>query len=444
MIKTVISQIIIALGIVSILIFSFVLYIRFYDFQTENHIIAVLDTGVKSQHELLQGKVLDGYNFIEWNRDIEDKEGHGTHVAGIIAKESPESMILPIKVLGDDKKGNMTTSLPILYAIIRGADVINMSFGSKQYDLFTQWSINLASTKGIFLVAATGNDGEERVFYPAKYKNVLGIGNSNQENDIEESSNFGEGMDYLAPGVQIKSAGMMEKEEFKTGTSMSAAYVSGMIGFLETQYGKMGNGEILVQLKEASNTIGPNGKLKVLDKQKWIAKKENKTYLWIKSPQKYVNQTKVEFEIHTLNTDRVIFLNDVKHTIIDQEGEVNQTIQVELTPGKHRFFLLGENENSQDIEHYDIVVDIDNPQITTKVVSVEKEKLLKIEIQDDSLKQIKISNRFNQVTSYYPHEGESSFVIYQKLDDKNLPLKIKVTDWVGLESIYEYNEKAYQ
>ena len=111
-------------------------------------VVAVIDTGVQSNHPELVGKTIAGYDFIDQDRtpndvgnrrdddgDGEKDElvGHGTHVAGIVALAAPEARIMPVRAL--DTEGRGTTfgiAKAVRYAVRNGADVVNLSLGSSQ------------------------------------------------------------------------------------------------------------------------------------------------------------------------------------------------------------------------------------------------------------------------------------------------------------------------
>src|SRR5699024_10774659 len=139
--------------------------------------IAVLDTWIKQDHPALKGRVKTGRNLIHNKKGSFDDNGHGTHVAGIIAAHSNQmtgidlhASILPIKVL--DKKGNGPTSTiikGIKYAMEQDVDVINMSYVNYSFSQAEEDILWEAHKKGIVLVGASGNDGKSRPGYPASY-----------------------------------------------------------------------------------------------------------------------------------------------------------------------------------------------------------------------------------------------------------------------------------
>ncbi|GIQ68264.1 S8 family peptidase [Xylanibacillus composti] len=201
------------------------------DFQKDEVIIAVLDTGIDDSHELLRGRVIQGFDFIDRDWISEDQDGHGTHVAGIIAREAPGARILSVRIIDNDNDVKYSHAA-ILYAISQGADVINMSF-VEPYQPLTQWAIQYGLSKGVTFVAASGNQGLEEVGYPARYNGVYSI-SGYEEDGHQFFGNFGENVDYLAPGWKVESAAPDGGFATKSGTSMSAAYVSGVLGYMHT------------------------------------------------------------------------------------------------------------------------------------------------------------------------------------------------------------------
>ena len=135
--------------------------------------IAVIDTGVDFNHpDLLgwgpDGKVIGGYNFIQTNQLPMDRNGHGTKVAGIIAADgstlgvAPKAKILAYKV-SEDGEGvsSELISGAIEKAIEDEADIINISLGVNRTNSKIDSAVNYALEKGIFVVTAAGNDGQE-------------------------------------------------------------------------------------------------------------------------------------------------------------------------------------------------------------------------------------------------------------------------------------------
>jgi|GEM_PF-1428432 len=223
--------------------------------------IAVLDTGVDYTHPGLNNHVnLEfGKNFVEadFQQDPMDRNGHGTHVAGIIggygltAGVMEHVTLIPIKVLDDEGQGvNLWIYDGILHAIEMESDVINISFGSTSHSQLIKSAMDLAEEEGIVVVAATGNDGIEGLQYPAAYPTVLSVGSVNPQGIRSVFSNYGEGLDLMASGEGIYSTVLQGKYQFRTGTSMAAPQVSGIVGLVRSIQPDMSPAEIRALLRQ--------------------------------------------------------------------------------------------------------------------------------------------------------------------------------------------------
>ncbi|WP_414582468.1 S8 family peptidase [Scytonema sp. PCC 10023] len=235
----------------------------------KNVVVAVLDSGVDYTHADLNdniwrnrgeifGNGIDddrngyvddviGWNFVGNNNNPMDYEGHGTHVAGIIAAERNEfgttgvaynSQIMPIKVV--DEKGSGTQkniAQGIVYAANNGADVINLSLGGG-YSSEIEQAIRYATQRGATVVMAAGNEGAGTPIYPAALATDWGIavGAIDQYRYMANLSNRA-GSDsrlnyVVAPGVNIYSTIPGNKYGYLNGTSMATPYVSGVAALM--------------------------------------------------------------------------------------------------------------------------------------------------------------------------------------------------------------------
>lgn len=227
-------------------------------------IVAVIDSGIDFQHPELVGKIVPGYDFVEKDDIPQDTNGHGTHVAGVIAAQlnkigtvgvAPGSFIMPLKVIAQDGRGNFSDLLNALrYAIDHDAKIINISLGfyadqpnqSEQERLLNNL-MALARAKGITVIAAMGNRplaANERVL-PAMSTGVIAVGGYDQalkpayrfaddrviyapgENILSTQCHFWHTSGYRVPCPGVRSHPSNDDYGYMTGTSASAAFVSG-------------------------------------------------------------------------------------------------------------------------------------------------------------------------------------------------------------------------
>ncbi|MBW4688289.1 MAG: S8 family serine peptidase [Komarekiella atlantica HA4396-MV6] len=232
-------------------------------------VVAVVDTGVDYNHEDLKnniwtntkeiaGNSIDddgngyiddvyGWNFANNNNNIQDNNGHGTHISGTIAGENNnygvtgiayDAKIMPVKVLNESGSGSSTSvANGIYYAVDNGADVINLSLGSNYSNRTLKSAVEYASSKGVIVVMAAGNDGESLPDYPARYANKSGIavGAVDKNNTIADFSNRSGSNEITyvtAPGVGIYSSVPGNQYGRYSGTSMATPHVAGVVALM--------------------------------------------------------------------------------------------------------------------------------------------------------------------------------------------------------------------
>jgi alpha-tubulin suppressor-like RCC1 family protein len=201
--------------------------------------VALIDTGVDTSHPALAGYLGEGWNFVEDTADIHNPEhplasGHGTHLAGIIARTAEEYgadvTILPLKVFENGAAHTSDIIAAIAWAEEKGAAIINCSFGSTNENPALYDSITASSA---LFVAAAGNsrrDLSETPSYPACYDlpNLISVGSVNADGGFSYFSNYSSDLlDITALGRDVISAVPDGDYGSMTGTSMAAAQVSG-------------------------------------------------------------------------------------------------------------------------------------------------------------------------------------------------------------------------
>ncbi|MBR8835705.1 MAG: peptidase S8 [Stigonema ocellatum SAG 48.90 = DSM 106950] len=226
----------------------------------KNVVVAVLDTGVDYTHPELKdniwtnpnpgnGNDIHGWNFVDNNNNVLDTSqiGHGTHVAGTIAGENNglgvtgiayDAKIMPVKVLDNSGSGSYTSIINgIHYAADHGANVINLSLGGSYPYSSLESAIKYASSKGVIVVMAAGNDSAAAPGYPARYAQNWGlaVGAVDQNKSMAYFSNQS-GSNPLAyvtaPGVNIYSTLPGNKYTTYSGTSMATPHVAGLVALM--------------------------------------------------------------------------------------------------------------------------------------------------------------------------------------------------------------------
>jgi serine protease len=182
-------------------------------------IVAVLDTGVAFEDFGPFRKAPDwggtrfvaGFDFVNQDSHPNDDEYHGTHVSSTIAEatNNREGMaglafgcaIMPVKVLDDEGNGSFfNVAEGVDFAVRNGAKVINLSLGGPSPSTVMQQAVDRAVQAGVTVVAASGNDGEGRVDFPAALPNVIAVGAVDGRKALAPYSNFGSQIDVVAPG----------------------------------------------------------------------------------------------------------------------------------------------------------------------------------------------------------------------------------------------------
>ncbi|KAB2336753.1 S8 family serine peptidase [Cytobacillus depressus] len=241
--------------------------------------IGIIDTGVSTSHPDL--KVAGGVSFVESSPFYNDDEGHGTHVAGIIAALdneigsvglAPDAEIYAIKTLNSYGEGNQSDVIAgIEWAIQHRMDIVNLSFTAPEGSLLLNEAIRKAYNSGMILVAASGNSVQPLtvgtdVLFPARYPEVIAVGAIGDNNELTAFSYFGKGLEFVAPGMRVYSTyngyvdGVFREYAYMSGTSMAAPFVTGVAALYKEAYPTLSNHNIRLLMQQSALDLGEPGR----------------------------------------------------------------------------------------------------------------------------------------------------------------------------------------
>ncbi len=201
--------------------------------------VAIIDTGISRTHPDLAGVVIGGFNALDPKNPgaWDDDEGHGSHVAGTIAGKrdgkgvvgvAPLAKLYAVKVLDKDGNGGFSDVIAgIEWAASHGIKVANMSLGADEGSEALKRAVTAATKAGLTIVAAAGNSGGP-VGFPASYPETIAVAASDIKDGVAEFSSRGPEVDFIAPGVDVKSVKMGGGWTELSGTSMATPHVAGL------------------------------------------------------------------------------------------------------------------------------------------------------------------------------------------------------------------------
>jgi subtilisin family serine protease len=260
------------------------------DYKGEGIVVGIVDTGIDPSHP-----DLDHINITGWMDNVNsraepyDDQGHGTHIAGIIAAQgeidgvAPDVKLVVVKAISSGGSGSDSDVADgIDYCVEKGADVICLSLGGMARLLnigdSTAAACEDAIDAGVYVVAAAGNDGEDDdgdVSSPAVVDGVIAVGAIDEDKRLASFSSIGDNdgilpfpiddredpdkkPELVAPGVDIVSTYLEEGYATASGTSQATAFVAGCIAILldaDSHYkrdgGSGGDSDAITQVKNA-------------------------------------------------------------------------------------------------------------------------------------------------------------------------------------------------
>jgi subtilisin family serine protease len=232
-----------------------------------NVIVAVIDSGIDIKHPELADSVIETFDALGSG---EGPHVHGTGIAGAIAAHArligsaPQARLLAIRAFGAASNGAESTSYVILksfdFAAAHGARIVNMSFAGPK-DRLIERGIAALAAKGVVMVAAAGNAGAKSPpLYPAADANVIAVSATDAQDRLFSASNRGDYVALAAPGVDIFLPAPDQKYQMASGTSFSAAYVSGIAALMLERDPALKPDELRALLAKSARDLGSPGR----------------------------------------------------------------------------------------------------------------------------------------------------------------------------------------
>ncbi|MDR0287298.1 MAG: S8 family serine peptidase, partial [Clostridiales bacterium] len=251
--------------------------------------VAVIDTGIDINHEDLKNNIDPrGYNILNNSGDVyssASKDAHGTEVAGIIAAGinglgiegvAPEAKILPIKVSDGTEMYTSDVIKAIEYAEGLGIKIVNMSFGTSDYNIALK---DVMADSNMLFICAAGNDNSAT--YPASFglDNIIAVGSVNKAGEISSFSSAGTYCDVYAPGEEILTTIPGNKYQTVSGTSFAAPFVAANAALIMSAVPDISVAGLRIALKNGTTLLDDNA----------VSLTNSNSTLKLALPLKYIN-----------------------------------------------------------------------------------------------------------------------------------------------------------
>ena len=205
--------------------------------------VGVIDTGVDVNHIDLRDRIKKYRNFTK--EDFYDYNGHGTHVCGTIGASknnigivgvAPRCSLFVAKAFSKDGTCEESSIISALkWLISEKVDVINMSFAADNFTKEYYEVIKESDKNNIVMVAAAGNEGDNRIGYPAKFKEIICVGAVDYDKKKSYFSSTGDRIDVSAAGSDILSCYPGGRYAVISGTSMATPVITGCIALIKAK-----------------------------------------------------------------------------------------------------------------------------------------------------------------------------------------------------------------
>lgn len=226
--------------------------------------VAILDTGISQHNDL---RVAGGVAIV--GSDYFDAHGHGTAVAGVVSAQindegligvAPDVDLYSVRIM-EGASGELSNAIAgVEWAIDNNMNIILMSFGLTSYSQIFKNVLQEAYDSGILLVAASGNNGQNNILYPARYSTVIAVGALDNDNNLASFSSYGFEQELVAPGVDINSTSLINLYSVSSGTSLAAPHVAGVAALIKSFNNSLTNEQIRAKLKNDALDLGTAGK----------------------------------------------------------------------------------------------------------------------------------------------------------------------------------------
>lgn len=211
-------------------------YVSNHNVELNDVNVALVDSGVLFSNEMFDGRVTDSGVNLSDTGDTDtalDGNGHGSHIASIIVDNTTDNVhITAYKVLNQYRVGtHLAVATGINMAVEDGADIISLSITSEDRSELIIDAVKNAYANGVIIVNSAGNNSDDVAnYYPANMDEVFTVGAIDEYGCRAFFSNFGEEIDFVAPGHNIEMTGFRESTDTKnptdSGTSFSVPYVT--------------------------------------------------------------------------------------------------------------------------------------------------------------------------------------------------------------------------
>jgi subtilisin family serine protease len=230
-------------------------------------VVAVVDSGVYTQHPDLAGKLVPGWNFVKSSADTADVLGHGTAVAGTVAAATNNgigiagvnwaSHVMPLVVVDEkDFAAYSNIAAAIQYAADHGVRIINVSIGGVNSSETLERSVEYAWSRGAVVFASAMNNSTSTPYYPAACSHAVAVSATDANDHLASFSNFGSWITIAAPGTNILTTMNGGGYGYWNGTSFASPIVAGVGALLLAVSPQITNTALVALLLESADAIG--------------------------------------------------------------------------------------------------------------------------------------------------------------------------------------------